>query len=228
MTRNHNAYGLVGRGAVIMGMVALLVGAGGAAWGEQGVSTQDRQYLQKAHQSNLAEIAAGTLAQSKGANQQVKDIGAMLITDHTKLDDIVRQVASTAGVELPQTPDAEQRAMQAKLEKAPAGEFDAMFVAGQMRGHAKTLKLGTTETTSGSAAEVKKTATDAAPVIQAHHDKLMAAAQALGVPAMVDTGSGGTAATSAPDSVMLAVLAGAGVLLAAAGVFGLRRRRAHS
>jgi putative membrane protein len=149
-----------------------------------------------AHQLNLAEIAAGKLAQSKGSSQEVKDLGAMLVTDHTKLDAAVRKVATTAEVSLPSAPNAEQKAMQAKLMNAPAGEFDARFVAGQLAGHAKTMALGEKETKHGSDAAVMKAASDAAPVIAQHHDKFMDQARAMGLPEHVDAGLSGAAATA--------------------------------
>jgi hypothetical protein len=53
---------LVGAGALLA-----LVAAGGPVGAQPQVSDQDRQYLVQAHQGNLAEIAAGRLAQTKGA-----------------------------------------------------------------------------------------------------------------------------------------------------------------
>jgi putative membrane protein len=101
------------------------------------LSEQDRVFLRGAHQSNLAEIATGKLAQSKGSSAEVKQLGALLIADHTKLDASLRKVADAANVSLPQQPNAEQRALQAKLQAASGDDFDAMFVAGQLEGHAK-------------------------------------------------------------------------------------------
>jgi putative membrane protein len=209
---------LVGAGALLA-----LVAAGGPVGAQPQLSDQDRQYLVQAHQGNLAEIAAGRLAQTKGASQQVKDIGALLVTDHTRLDTAVQQVSSAAGVQLPATPNAEQQAMQAKLENASPGEFDATFITGQLQAHAKTMRLGQTELDAGSSAEVKKAAADAAPVIQAHHDRLSAAARQLGVPTSINTGSAGLAATPSPR-LKVAVLVLAGFTLTGAGVLGLRRR----
>ncbi len=203
----------------------LAVSAGGASTAvgaTTAASPQDRVFLAGAHQSNLAEIAAGKLARSKGTSQAVKDLGAMLISDHTKLDAAGSKVAAAVNVTLPAKPNAEQQAMQAKLEQAPAADFDAMFVAGQLAGHAKAMQLGKTEIASGSDPAVKKAATSAAPVIAAHHHHFMAQAKAMGLPGSVDSGLSGAAA---PSSRVPAALIGLGVLLAAAGIAFARRRR---
>ncbi len=190
------------------------------------VSPQDRVFLAGAHQSNLAEIAAGKLAQSKGQSQAVKDLGKMLVTDHTKLDAAGSKVAAAVNVTLPAKPNAEQQAMQAKLQKASADEFDAMFVAGQLAGHAKAMQLGKAEIASGSDPAVKKAAAAAAPVIAAHHHHFMAQAEAMGLPGSVDSGLSGVAAPS--SSKVPGLMIGLGVLLAAAGVLIARRRRVLS
>jgi putative membrane protein len=168
--------------------VVVLVSGAGVAAAATTVSGQDRAYVMGAHQSNLAEIAAGKLAQSKGSSKEVKDLGTMLVTDHTKLDAALRKVATAAGASLPAAPNAEQKAMQAKLMNASADEFDAMFVAGQITGHAKAMALGEKEMKHGSDAAVMKAATDAAPVIARHHDKFMAQARAMGLPDHVGAG----------------------------------------
>ncbi|ADB31013.1 hypothetical protein Kfla_1919 [Kribbella flavida DSM 17836] len=187
------------------------------------VSDQDRAFLRGAHQSNLAEIATGKLAQAKGSSDRVKDLGALLVSDHTKLDAALRRVAAAANVSLPTTPNAEQRALQAKLTAAGAGEFDALFVAGQLEGHAKTMAIGERELANGSDARVIKAAKDSAPVIASHHEKFMAAARSLGLPDSVDAGTSGLAATA--DNTVPAGLVGLGALLAGLGAFLVLRRR---
>ncbi len=209
--------------ATVAAAVVVLASGASAATAAPAVNAVDRAYLVGAHQSNLAEIAAGKLAQTKGSSQEVKDLGVMLVADHTKLDAATRKVAAAKNVSLPAAPNAEQKAMQAKLTKASAGSFDAMFIAGQITGHAKTMAIGAKESTGGSDATVKKSAADAAPVIAEHHDKFMAAAQAMNLPHHVDAGLSGSAA--APDSQLPVGLVALGALLVAAGTAVALRRR---
>ncbi len=188
-------------------------------------SDQDTTYLRAAHQSNLAEIAGGKIAQQKAEDQQVKDLGARFVADHTKLDAALKQTASTLGVTLPSAPNAEQQALAARYRDASAARFDALFVATQMDAHMKAMRLGQTEIADGSDAQAKKAAQDAAPVVASHHDALEAAARDLGVPDTINTGTGGQAAagTTGPLAITLIIT---GLLLTAGAVLLLRRRRA--
>jgi putative membrane protein len=188
-------------------------------------SAQDTTYLRAAHQSNLAEIAGGTIARQKAESQQVKDLGARFVADHTKLDSALKQTASALGVTLPSAPNAEQRALAARYDAASAEQFDALFIATQMDAHMKAMRLGETEIADGSDARAKKAAQSAAPVVASHHSALEAAARDLGVPDTINTGTGGQAAadTTGPLAITLIVT---GLLLTAGALLLFRRRRA--
>ncbi len=175
------------------GAVALL--AIPAAPAQAAPSAQDTAFLQAAHQSNLAEIAGGTLAQQKGQSQQVKDLGARFVADHTNLDNTVRQVAQALGVTLPDAPNPDQQAVAARYQQTTGAAFDTLFISTQMDAHMAAMRNGEKEIAQGQDPQAKQVAQSAAPVIAGHHDQLTAAAKALGVPVRVDSGTGGEAAT---------------------------------
>jgi len=152
-------------------------------------SSQDAQYVMQAHQSNLAEIAAGQLAQQKGTSQAVKDLGARFVADHTTLDQSLQQVASKLGLSLPSAPNTEQQALAQQYTAASGPAFDTLFVTTQMAAHMKTMQAGQAELSSGTDATVKAAAQNAAPVIASHGTMLDQAAQSLGLPNRMASGS---------------------------------------
>jgi putative membrane protein len=210
------------RFAAALGVAAVLVVPGTAAYAAP--SSQDSTYLKAAHQSNLAEIAGGKLAQQKGASQQVKDLGARFVTDHTTLDSALQKTASALGVDLPSAPNAAQRALAKRYQAASGSSFDALFVSTQMDAHMAAMKLGQTEIAEGSDSSVVNAAKSAAPVIASHHTLLREAASALGLPTSVGTGTGGLADRGGLSTTS-AGLAGLGALLLVSAALLLRRRR---
>ena len=210
---------LLRRIAVTAGALALVLAPATAA--SAAPSEQDTTYLRAAHQSNLAEIAGGRIAQQKGASQAVKDVGARFVEDHTRLDAALRETAAALDVDLPSAPNPEQRALAARYEAASGSEFDALYLATQMDAHMKAMRLGETELARGNDAQAKKVAQDAAPVIASHHELLTDTAADLGVPTSIDTGTGGLAGR---DSTGAAGLATVGLLLVSAALVLLRRR----
>jgi putative membrane protein len=207
------AFALATLAAAAVGVAAAPAGAAPSA--------QDTQFLREAHQTNLAEITVGQLAQQKGASQTVRDIGARLVTDHTALDRSLRSAASALQVSLPTEPNAEQQAVAARLRNASGAEFDRLFVITQLDGHARAMRAGETEISNGSDPRARQVAIEAAPVIKAHHDALTAAAQQLGIPTSVHAGSGGQAAPLRPYLAAGALFAACGLFL---GVGGWLRR----
>jgi len=164
-------------------------------------STQDQQFLKAIHQVNLMEIAAGNLAQQKGANQQVKDLGARFVTDHTQLDQTVQNTAKSVGVSLPNAPSAEQESVLKQLRGLSGNAFDTQWVSSQLTGHAQAMQLVQSELSQGVDSMVKQVAQDALPVLQAHHEALVALAQRLGVtvPGTPSPSATGTARPGTPS-----------------------------
>jgi putative membrane protein len=214
-----------------------LIGAAGAgialtAAGVAGATTtaapnaQDRAFLVAAHQSNLAEIAAGTAAQKQATTSVVREHGQIFIRDHTRLDANVQQVAKTLGVQLPSAPNATQQAQLAAVSAKSGSAFDSAWLTQQLASHRASLALGNTELAAGSDPTVKGLATASAPVVKSH---LAMLEQATGTsPTGVNAGTGGQAAT-APGGIRTGwVLLGLGLVAAAGSLSLLRPRRASS
>ncbi|MFE9958840.1 DUF4142 domain-containing protein [Micromonospora sp. NPDC005299] len=177
-----------------LGLLAALVLVGlapaAAAQAAAQPSTQDTQYLQAVHQVNLFEITAGNLAQQKGQNQQVKDLGKMFVTDHTQLDQTVQSTAQQLNVQLPADPTADQQKVLDRLNNLSGAEFDKAWVTAQLAGHVQAIQATQTEISQGSEQSVVQLAQDALPILQAHYDELVALAQTLGVPVPQTSASG--------------------------------------
>ncbi|WP_187365229.1 DUF4142 domain-containing protein [Cellulosimicrobium cellulans] len=207
--------------ALVAATAALGLAAGPAA---AQPNAQDQTWLVAAHQSNLAEIAAGQAALQKATSDDVRMHGQMLIDDHTALDASLTPVAQQLGVALPAEPTPEQQQALAEVAAQSGDAFDRAWVQSQIAGHRATLAAGEQELAQGSDQAVKDLAAAAAPVVQRHLDGLLATAQELGVPTSVPAGSGGQAATSS-SALGLALLGTGALAVAVAGGLVLRRRR---
>lgn len=171
----------VKRLAVLAGLVVLGLAPAGAARAAA-PSTQDTQFLQSIHRVNLFEVSAGKLAQQKGANQQVKDLGAKFAKDHSKLDQTVQSTAQSVGVTLPDQPTADQQAVLNHLKGLSGSAFDTQWISVQLIAHQQAIDVTETEIQQGSDPTVKQVAQNALPVLQEHYRALVAAARTLGVP----------------------------------------------
>ncbi len=192
-------------------------------------NSADETWLVAAHQSNLAEIAAGKDAQQNATSSDIKDLGKMLVADHTTLDKGVQKLATKYKVDLPSTPTPAQKAALAQVKTNSGDAYDAAWTKSQTTGHLKTKAATKRELSAGSEADVLAAAKTATPVVQKHIDELRSIASDLGisVPTSVSAGTGGQAAATGPglSAILLIVL---GVGFASAAMVLVVRRRQHA
>ncbi|MCZ2804273.1 DUF4142 domain-containing protein [Modestobacter sp. VKM Ac-2983] len=187
-------------------------------------SDQDVTWMQSAHQSNLAEIAAGEAAQQSATTQEVRDLGAVLVADHSTLDQSLTQAAEEFGVELPAEPTAAQQAALARVQEQSGRAFDSAWIAAQITGHVNSAAATQQEIATGTDPQVVELARTALPVIQGHLERLRALAGEFGVPTSVPGGTGGQAADGGAGALGVG-LVGVGALAVLGGTVGLVRRR---
>ncbi|MEV4441930.1 DUF4142 domain-containing protein [Streptomyces sp. NPDC049577] len=129
----------------------------------------DDAFLKKIHQGNLAEIAAGRDSRHGGVARCVKEVGRVLVRDHRKLDDGVKDLAHRFDVSLPRDVSEEQRRDLKRIHrKAHSRRYDRAWLKAQEAGHAGALKLIDEEIAHGEDADVRKAATSARPVVARH------------------------------------------------------------
>jgi putative membrane protein len=128
----------------------------------------DGDFMTKAAQGGMAEVALGNMASTKAANADVKAFGKKMIEDHTKANGELKAIATKKGVTLPTDVNAEQKATAERLSKLSGAEFDKEYVAVQVADHEKTVALFETEAKSGADAETKAFAEKTLPTLRMH------------------------------------------------------------
>ncbi|MCM6778386.1 DUF4142 domain-containing protein [Nocardia sp. CDC159] len=129
---------------------------------------QDSTYLVVSHQGHMAEMISGARAALGGMCPQVRQLGAMLVADHTRLDAMGAAVALPNGVMLPLTPNPDQIQQIMNTSVLMGRDFDLAWLRMQERFHIQSLQAGAQEQTFGTSDQVKTLARNAEPVV-AHH-----------------------------------------------------------
>ncbi len=133
------------------------------------VNTTDKDYVLKAALSNTAEISAANIALSKSTDDSVRMFAQMMVTDHGKAQDSLKQVASQLGLYAPDSVDAAHAQEAAMLQAMPAGRaFDSAYTHGQVTDHQVTLALFQNEASAGNNGTVKGYEAQYVDVIQMH------------------------------------------------------------
>jgi len=129
-------------------------------------SAADTAFLTDAMKGDNSEVALGKLAQSKGSSQGVKDLGAMLASDHGAHKTQLVTLAGQVGV--PTTDDVKDEATteMTKLNGLSGDAFDKEFVRATVEDHKKDIAAYQAE--AKGTGPVAQMATQTVPTLQKH------------------------------------------------------------
>ncbi len=160
----------------------------------------DHAFMKKAAEGGMAEVQMGQLAQQNGQSQQVKEFGQRMVTDHSKANDELKQVAQQQGVQLPDSPSAKQKAEYKRLSKLHGDAFDDAYAKLMVSDHKKDVAEFQREADSGNNPEVKNWAGQTLPTLKEHLQlaEQMKGSENLG-PNKSEKSSSGTGTGSSPQ-----------------------------
>ena len=132
----------------------------------------DRAWLVEIHQSALADVQYGRLAERRGATSAVRRAGTALAAEHAAFDTMVVRVADHLSIELPVSERAVRFTGALRLEKESGSRFDRDFVAAMTDEHRRAIDGAERQVRHGTSPEVMALARTALPVLRGHLDML--------------------------------------------------------
>lgn len=128
----------------------------------------DRRFVKKAAEGGMAEVELGQLAQEKASSFEVKQFAKRMVTDHSKANDELKQIASSKGVTLPSRLSAKDKATKEKLSNLSGKDFDNAYMRDMVKDHTKDVAEFQKESTSAHDPAVKNFASQTLPTLQIH------------------------------------------------------------
>ena len=139
------------------------------------ISSGDRKFMEKAAGGGTAEVQLGKLATQKAESDQVKQFGQRMVDDHTKVNQQLRQLASTKGVALPASLDKTSQREYDKLSKLSGAQFDREYMNHEVSDHKKDISEFKSEAKKAKDADVKQFASSTLPTLEEHLNLAQAA-----------------------------------------------------
>ena len=153
--------------AVVSALLATAAGLATAA--DTGLSAADREFINKAAQGNLMEVAAGKLAVQRALAPAVKELGQQLVTDHSANNDTLKTLAGSKQMNLPDNVSPDGQTMLGKLEGLNGTEFDKAFSQMMVKDHTADISDFQKEAKKKDAdADVKAYAEQTLPTLRHH------------------------------------------------------------
>lgn len=128
-------------------------------------------FVQMAAVGGLFEVQSSELATTAGQSAEVKAFAQQMITDHTKANQELQQLAASKNLQVPATLDQKHAATLKELAGKSGEEFDKAYGQAQLRAHRMAVRLFEQGSAGLQDPELKAFATKTLPTLQQHLQK---------------------------------------------------------
>jgi len=127
-------------------------------------------FLVKAAEINLEEISLGKLAQKKSTNKDVKDLGKMMETAHTKALADLQKLAAKKSISIPTELPQDAKNLYQKLDGKSETDFNKEYADKMVSGHKDAIALFEKQSTESSDEDIRTWTTTMLPELRMHLD----------------------------------------------------------
>lgn len=99
------------------------------------ISKSDADFMVAAANGGMAEVSAGKIAKEKATNSSVKDFGAKMVDDHSKINNRLKALADSLNITLPTTVNKDAQSMIDKLNATSVKDFDGDYMKMMVKDH---------------------------------------------------------------------------------------------
>jgi putative membrane protein len=155
-------------GALVAGLVALLVPAGAGAARPANLTGHDAAFLSSSIQGDWFEIHGAKIALRKSDDPKVRHLARVLRRDHTQSVHDAIDVANDLGVNHPSSPTESQQWELRILAGSSGHRFDLRYASLEVRDHQQDIGEAKQELWLGTNPDVRELAREDLPMLRYH------------------------------------------------------------
>lgn len=140
----------------------------------------DKAFLKKAMEGNLAEVQMGQLALQKSNDDQVKQFAQRMVDDHGKMQDDLKPAAQQLGVKVPDAPSKGAMKNMYKMKALSGDAFDQAYIKDMVKDHKEDDKDFKQEAQMTQSPQMKQLVTQSDQTIESHLQQIQQIAQSKG------------------------------------------------
>ena len=130
--------------------------------------TQEESFWTIAADGGLAEVEMGKLASQKAQDPEIKKFARMMVTDHTKANIELKNIAAKQKIELPKEIGPRHRSTIDELNRLNGADFDREYVQAMVDYHEADVQLFEVKAEDDSDEQAKAFAAKTLPVLRKH------------------------------------------------------------
>lgn len=131
------------------------------------LSKADYKFVTKVARGGMLEVQAGQLAVEKARNPAVREFGEQMVAHHSKLNEELKQLATTKDAALPAGLEEKQKKLE-KLQSLSGAEFDQAYAKLMVSDRQEDLREFQDYAKDAHDADLKAFAAKTVPVLEQH------------------------------------------------------------
>ena len=131
---------------------------------------ESADFLVKAANGEMAVVKLGEVASQKAMHKKVKEMGEMMIKDHTAGNDELKKLAAGRNVSLPETIGGDMQKQVEELGGKKGKDFDRAYISQMIKDHEETISLFKRATEKVNDPDIRTFANNTLPKLQEHLD----------------------------------------------------------
>lgn len=129
----------------------------------------DREtFLKETAKSGMAELNMAQIGTQKAQDPELKTVAQKLVTDHSKLNDQIKELAQSKNVTLETEIDSKHQRKIDHLSSLSGSEFDKAFVTHMVQGHKKSIAKFKQAAANTEDTEISELAKKTLPTLKEH------------------------------------------------------------
>ena len=152
-------------------VMSVMLSVAGVAIAHADTSNPDKDFVMKAAEAGIAEVAEARIALKNSQRPDVQMFARRMIADHTKANEQLKTIAKEQGIDLPNAPGEEDLMRMKQLGATAGKDFDNAYIQQEVKDHQAAVALFTQESNDGQNAQLKSFATATLPTLK-EHDKM--------------------------------------------------------
>jgi putative membrane protein len=130
-------------------------------------SVPAQEFLDKAAQGGMADVAAAQMAMTRATTPDVREFAESVVKEYRLTHQLLEALAAHNHVVLPAAPTPEQRKILRELRTKSGAEFEQAYVAAQITTHEESIALLKAEIERDQNIETKAFAKEMLPSLEA-------------------------------------------------------------
>jgi putative membrane protein len=165
-------------------VLALAVATGVDARTRNAPVMSNSQFVTKAAQGGMAEVAAGNLARTRAMDADVRSFAERMVDDHSAANNQLNRLATRKGWRVPANTDAFHRDAMRRLSRQYGRTFDRDYMRMMVDDHVQTVAMFRSFARNGRDPQLRSWAAQKLPRLEDHLHMARMTASRIGALAM--------------------------------------------